>query len=124
MYDFHSILTAHGFNRESYDFESTIVGFDYDVQFSLFAKTVFDIDQSRMYRQWDNLNALLRCELVACNGDVQAAVRFFHHRWITELRYQNPVREIIDVQQRDQSASIHVLTISKHNAMTLLFNIT
>lgn len=124
MYDFHSIVTAYGFTRESYDFESTIIGFDYDIRFSLFdTKTIFDTDRSRIYRQWDKPSAFLRCELVTLAGDVDTAVRFFYRHWLTEIRYERPVREIIDVQQCDDSAIIHALTISQSNAMTMLFNI-
>ena len=124
MFDFHSIMLDRGFTADQYDFESTIVGFDYDIQFSLFDdKTIFDVDRSRSYRQWDNPNAFLRCELVTLSGDLGAAIHFFHHRWLTELRYDRPVREVIDLQQNDDSATIHVLTITKRNAMTLLFNI-
>lgn len=125
MFDFNSIVTANGFTYDSYDFESTIVGFDYDIQFALFdERTIFDMDRSRCYRQWDNPNAFLRCELVPLSGSVDDAVHFIHHRWWTELRYERPLWEVIDLRQRDGSATIHVLTITHKNAMTLLLNIT
>jgi len=114
-------MTTYGFTPECYDFESTIIGFDYDLQFAFFdTSTCFDINKCHIYRQWDNPNAFIRCELVTNDGDIDAGVQFFYHRWLTELRYENPVREIIDVQRFNQSAKINVLTISEHNAMTHL----
>lgn len=124
-FDFSSILIQHGFTRETYDFPSTIIGFDYDIQFALFdTNTCFDVDRSEIYRQWNNPDAFVHCDLVTINQDIDSALHFFHQRWATELRYQNPVREIIDVQIIKQLINIHVLTISTHNAMTLQFTIT
>lgn len=124
MYDFYSIISDHGFTLDRYDFESTIAGFDHDIHFALLNdRSVFDIDRSRSYRQWDDPNAFVRADLVTRGGDVAAGVRFFQQRWSTELRYENPVREIIDLRQSTTTATIRVLTISQHNAMTLLFNI-
>lgn len=124
MYEFYSIMTAHGLSTGGHDIESSIIGFDYDIQFSLFDQaTVFDVDKCLILRQRDNPEAFVQCELVTGNGDIQAAISFFLHRWSTELRYQSPVREIIDIRTRSQSARIHILTISQFNAMTLLFTI-
>lgn len=126
MHDFHSILIDYGFSTDSYDFESTIIGFDYDIHFSLFDNnsTVFDIDQCRIYRQWNCPNALVRCELISRNGNIEAAVKFFYDRWLSELRYENPELEIIDIRQHYHFTSVHILTISKRNAITLLLNFT
>lgn len=125
MNDFYSIMLGHGFSADQYDFESTITGFDYDIHFALLDdRSVFDIDRSRSYRQWNTPNAFVRADLVTRDGDIAAGIRFFQQRWSTELCYDNPVHEIIDVQQCSHSAIIHVLTVSQHNAMTLQFNIT
>ncbi|RLA18110.1 MAG: hypothetical protein DRQ62_14145 [Gammaproteobacteria bacterium] len=124
MYDFQSIMIGHGFTADQYDFESTIIGFDHDIHFSLFDNnSIFNINRSRTYRQWSNFNALLHVDLVTRNCDIEAAVCFVQQRWLTELRYQNAVREIIDLHQSSLFASIHVLTISRCNVMTILFNI-
>ena len=117
-------MTAHGFPNGGHDIESTITGFDYDIQFSLFDQsTIFDVDRCRIHRQWDNPAAFVRCELKTRNGNIQTAIRFFLQRWSSELRYQSPVREIIDIRTDYQSATCHILTITHHNAMTLLFTI-
>ncbi|UZE97228.1 hypothetical protein [Alkalimarinus alittae] len=124
LLNFESILISHGFTPDRYDFESTIIGFDYDLHISLFdSHTCFDVDKCSTYRQWNQPNEYLRADLITLTGDVDAGIQFFYQRWCTELRYQNPVREVIDVQRLKQSAAIHVLTVSQHNAMTLLFNI-
>ena len=124
MCDFHAIMTSHGFTRDSYDFESTIAGFDHDIHFALFDDdSIFDVDRSRSYRQWDNPSAMVRTELVTRDGDLDAAVRFFQQRWVSELRYENPLREITDIRCSDDGVRIRVLTISEHTAITLLFNI-
>lgn len=123
MYDFTSILSSHGFTADRYDFESTIIGFDYDIQFAFSDSTVFDFDRSRIVRQWTNPNAFIRTDLITKTGDIAAGVACFNQTWLTELGYQNPVVEVVEVVPSDRSTAIHVLTISKHNAMTLLFNI-
>ena len=57
------------------------------------------------------------------SGDIDAAIQHFHQRWRSELQYQNPIREIIDVQKHNNTATIQVLTISKYNAMTIRLTI-
>lgn len=124
MYDFQAIMTSHGFTRDSYDFESTIAGFDYDIHFALFDDdSIFDVDRSQSYRQWDNPCALVRTELLTRDGNLDNALKFFQKCWSSELRYQNPQREIIEICRSSDAIAINVLTISKHNAITLLFNI-
>lgn len=124
MYDFHSIMLDHGFTADQYDFESTITGFDYDSHFALLDdRSIFDIDRSRSYRQWNNPNAYLRADLVTRDGDIAAGVRFFYQRWLSELRYENPVREFIDQHRQGRCVTIRALTISQTNAMTMQFNI-
>lgn len=124
MYDFQAIMTSHGFTRDSYDFESTIAGFDHDIHFALFDDdSIFDVDRSHSCRQWDNPCALVRAELLTRDGNLDNALQFFQSRWLSKLRYQNPQREIIDVYRSSDVIAVHVLTISKQNAITLLFNI-
>lgn len=125
MHDFQSIMASHGFTVDRYDFESTIIGFDYDIYFSLFSDlTPFDVDRSRIYRQFDTPHAFLRVNLVRARYSIDRAVRFFQQRWRDDLRYLNPVCEIIETYQSENSARIHVLTISEKNAVTILFDIT
>lgn len=124
MNNFHSILAGYGFTPDRYDFESTIAGFGYDLQAALFdTHTCFDVERCQIARQFNNPNALIRADLITLTGDIDAAIQHFHQRWRTELYYQNTIREIIDVQRLDQSATIQVLTISQFNAMTLLITI-
>ncbi len=123
MKDFSSILSDHGFTADRYDFESTIIGFDYDIQFAFSDSNIFDFSRSRIFRQWSNPNAYIRADLKIKTGDINTGVACFNQRWSTELRYQNPVFEVVEVVPFDRFASIHVLTISQHNAMTLMFNI-
>jgi len=125
LLDFESILTTHGFTRINYEFNLTIVGWSYDIEFAFFdSESCFDINQCKIIRQWDDPNAFIRCELVTHAGDIPTAIKFFNQQWCSELRYENPIREIVDKQISYSSATIHVLTISQHNAMTLLFTIT
>jgi len=65
----------------------------------------------------------LRCELVTQSDDLPAAVQHFYARWFEELRYSNSVLELLNLEMHEDTASIHVLTISKANAMTFVFNI-
>lgn len=125
MKDFPSILSDHGFTADRYDFESTIIGFDYDIQFALFDRdSLFDFQHSRIFRQWNTLEALIRTDLKIKTGDIDSAVKFFLLRWMSELRYANPVREVIRLYQSPYATRIHVLSITSHNAITLLFNVT
>ena len=124
MDDFQSILTQHGFTPDHYEFESTIIGFDHDLYFSLYDEdSPFDQEQSVHHRQWDNPNAYLRAELVTRDGNIAAALSYFYQRWFSEIRYDKPVLEILNLEHGEQSATIQVLLISQHNAMTLLFEI-
>nr|WP_289109139.1 hypothetical protein [uncultured Halomonas sp.] len=65
----------------------------------------------------------MRCGLIAESGDLASAVQHFYARWFEELRYENPVLELLNLEMREDVASIHVLTITKANAMTFVFNI-
>lgn len=123
MQNFTSILSSHGFTADRYDFESTIIGFDYDIQFAFSDSKIFDFPRSRIFRQWSNPNAFIRADLKVKTGDIAAGLACFNQRWSSELRYQNPALEIVEVARDDRVASIRVLTISRHNAMTLLFNL-
>lgn len=125
MLDFTSILSSCGFTADRYDFESTIIGFDYDLHTALLdVNTPFDIDLSQSYRQWEKPNELIRAELKTRDGDIDSGITYFFQKWLKELRYDKPLREIIDVNRQTHSATLHVLTISQHNAVTLLLEIS
>ena len=124
MLDFHSILNDYGFSADNYDFESTIIGFSQDIFAALLdAESCFDGDQCRVLRQWDDRNAHIRCELVTRDHNIQSAMEFFDQQWVRQLRYENPVCEVIIKRVDDQRATIQVLCISKHNAITMMFSI-
>ena len=124
MNDFAAILAYNGFTPARYDFDATIAGFDYDLQFALFDQdTVFDIEQSKIIRQWNNPTAYLRCELITQNASLDGALLFFLKRWVSELRYNNVTREILDITQQPESIEIRALLISPHNAMTFRISI-
>lgn len=119
MHDFPTVLAQHGFTPEKYDFDSTIAGFDYDLQFALFDQdSVFDIEKSNIVRQWDNPSAYLRCELITRNRDTNCALTFFLQRWVSELRYNTVTREVLDITQEQNTVEIRALLISPQNAMT------
>src|SRR5690554_4034903 len=80
-------------------------------------------EQSFIREQPDCPDALLRCELVTQSDDLPAAVQHFYAQWFEELRYSNSVLELLNLEMHEDTASIHVLTISKVNAMTFVFNI-
>jgi len=124
MKDFQIIMASHGFTDDTYDFDSTIAGFDYDIHFVLLDEnSIFDVDRSQLFRQWNNPSELVRVELLTLDGNLEKGLRFFHKKWLNELRYQNPVKEITDIFRSADSIVIRVLMISQHNAITLLFNI-
>ena len=124
MNDFAAILAYNGFTPARYDFDATIAGFDYDLQFALFDQdTVFDIEQSKIIRQWDNPTAYLRCELITQNASLDVALLLFLKRWDSELRYNNLTREILNITQQRKSIEIHALLISPQNAMTFHISI-
>ncbi|MCK0165391.1 hypothetical protein, partial [Marinobacter sp. S6332] len=107
-----------------YDFDSTIAGFDYDLQFALFDQdSVFDIEKSNIVRQWDNPSAYLRCELITRSCDTNSALTFFLQRWVSELRYNTVTREILDITQEQNTVEIRALIISPHNAMSFEIHI-
>lgn len=121
---FPAILVEHGFDPDEYDFQATALGFHHDIYNALIhGSSVFN-DQSRIYHQLHLPDALLRCELVRCAGNAEAAIPHFYQQWVTELRYQYPVREVLDLHQQHHTATVHALLISQHNAMTFEFNIT
>jgi hypothetical protein len=124
MHDFAAILADNGFTPDYYDVDSTIAGFDYDLQFALFDEdTVFDIEQSKIIRQWDNPTAYLRCELTIRNASLDDALLLFLKRWVSELRYNSATREILDITQLPESIEIHALLISTHTAITFHISI-
>lgn len=124
MHDFSVILAQYGFLPNQYDFESTIMGFDYDFQWSLFDQcNTFDTERSRIIRQWNNPTAYLRCELLTRNTSTSVGLAFFLQRWVSELRYQTVTREILDITDTKDVIEIRALLISPHNAMTFHVNI-
>lgn len=122
-HNFASLLLEHGFNPKTYDFDSTMLGFQHDIFNALIHNDPVFSEQSFIREQPDCPDALLRCELVTQSDDLSAAVQHFYARWIEELRYENPVLELLNLEMHEDAASIHVLTISKANAMTFVFNI-
>ena len=122
-HNFASLLLEHGFTPKTYDFDSTMLGFQHDIFNALIHHDPVFSEQSFIREQPDYPDALLRCELVTQSGDLPAAVQHFYARWFEELRYSNSVLELLNLEMHEAAASIHVLTISKANAMTFVFNI-
>ena len=122
-HNFASLLLEHGFTPKTYDFDSTMLGFQHDIFNALIHNDPVFSEQSFIREQPDCPDALLRCELVTQSENLSAAVQHFYARWFEELRYENPVLELLNLEMHKDTASIHVLTISKANAMTFVFNI-
>jgi len=120
---FAALLLEHGFTPKTYDFDSTMLGFQHDIFNALIHNDPVFSEQSFIREQPDCPDALLRCELVTQSEDLSAAVQHFYARWFEELRYSNSVLELLNLEMHEDAASIHVLTISKANAMTFVFNI-
>lgn len=120
--NFQSLLSDHGFTPNSYDFESTIIGWSYDIEFALFdSESPFDFQKSQIIRCWDDHEAYIHTKLFPVNGDISSATRFLLDRWYSELRYDNPVLEVVNVQRSPIQSVARMLTITKSNAMTLKF---
>lgn len=99
-----------------------MLGFHHEIYNALIHDNpVFNSD-SRIYQQPESPEALIRCELIT-SEDLDRAASYFYQVWYAELRYENPVLEILDLSRRRTDAAIHALTISAHNAMTFLFTI-
>ena len=122
-HNFAALLLEHGFTPKTYDFDSTMLGFQHDIFNALIHNDQVFSEQSFIREQPDCPDALLRCELVTQSDDLSAAVQHFYARWFEELRYSNSVLELLNLEMHEDAASIHVLTISKANAMTFVFNI-
>src|SRR5690554_2007679 len=122
-HNFASLLLEHGFTPKIYDFDSTMLGFQHDIFNALIHNDPVFSEQSFICEQPDCPDALLCCELVTKSDNLSAAVQHFYARWFEELRYENPVLELLNLAMHKDTASIHVLTISKANAMTFVFNI-
>ncbi|WP_303285320.1 hypothetical protein [Marinobacter sp. SS8-8] len=122
-HNFASLLLEHGFTPKTYDFDSTMLGFQHDIFNALIHNDPVFSEQSFIREQLDCPDALLRCELVTQSENLSAAVQHFYARWFEELRYENPVLELLNLEMHKDTASIHVLTISKANAMTFVFTI-
>ena len=124
MLDFNSILNDYGFSADNYDFESTIIGFSYDIESALWGSdSIFVQDQCQIIRNWDDPSAYIHAHLVTVDGDVEHGTKYLLHRWKTEIRYGNPVVEVIDTRCSGIQTVIRILTITNSNAMTLKFTI-
>jgi hypothetical protein len=124
MLDYHSTLSGVGFTPRSYDFESSIIGWSYDIEFALFdSASPFDNRKSQIIRCWDNPEAHIHTILVPVDGDIAGATRFLLDRWYSELRYDIPILEVILTQSSGNQSVVRILVMSKSNAMTLKFTI-
>ena len=124
MLDFHSILNDRGFSAENYDFESTIIGFSYDIEFALFDfLSPFGWDCSQINRCWDNSEAYIHAILIPVDGDIDRGTKFLLDRWCATLRYQDPIREVVSTDSSGTQSVLRMLTMTKSNAMTLKFTI-
>lgn len=123
--DFKDIILAYGFNPTNYDFESTVAGWLYDVDAALQSDdSCFNSTKTEITRHPYNLNSLLRTQLqLFPHISIQTGIEFICAKWHSELYYVSPLREITDVSIDVECAKIHILTISKSNAMTLKFTI-
>ena len=121
--NFQSQLSDHGFTPNSYDFESTIIGWSWDIEFALFSQSPFDFQKCQIIRCWDSPEAYLHTVLVPVDGDIAGAKRFLLDRWNSELRYENPVMEVLVCQSSPIQSVLQMLTITKSNAMTLKFTV-
>ena len=122
--NFQSLLCDQGYTPKSYDFLTTIQGWSYDIEFALFdSDSIFDWDQSRINRHWEDPEAYIHTVLVPTDGDIAGATRFLLNRWCSELRYENSVLELVTVQSSCTQSVVRMLTITNWNFMTLKFSI-
>jgi len=122
--NFQSLLCDQGYTPNSYDFESTIIGWSYDIDFALFDSTSpFDFHRSQIIRCWDNPEAYIHTILLV-DGDIAGATRLLIDRWYSCLQYDNPVLEIVNVQSSCTQSVVRMLTITNSNAMTLKFTVS
>lgn len=121
--DFAALLQKHGFTSEAYDFDSTTRGFYHEIYNALIHHSPVFRDCSRIRVQLAVSSEMICCDLFTYNGDLHAAILFFYQQWCEELRYENPVREILLLDRENNFAQIRVLTITRSNAMTFCFNI-
>lgn len=121
--DFPTLLVEHGFTPFAYDFASSMLGFVHEIFNTLIHDDPVFSAQSEIYQQPHSPDAFMRCELITRSGDLVTAIQYFHRQWFTELRYQNPLVEILNLDLREGTATINALMISRYNAMTFLFTI-
>ena len=122
--NFQSLLCDQGYTPKSYDFESTIIGWSFDIDFTLFdSASPFDLNLSQVIRCWNSPEAYIHTVLVPTDGDIAGATRFLLNRWCSELRYSNPMLEIINVQSNRIQSVVRMLTITNSNAITLKFTV-
>jgi len=99
-----------------------MLGFHHEIYNALIHDNPVFNSNSRIYQQSESPEALIRCELIPPE-DLDRAASYFYQVWYAELRYENPVLEILNLSRRRKGAVIHALIISPHNAMTFLFTI-
>lgn len=121
--DFPALLLEHGFPPETGEFESISLGFQHEIYNALIHHSPVFREQSRIREQLNVPGEMIRCDLFTYAGDLKTAVPFFYRQWFEELRYENPVREVLILDRAHHSAQIRALTISRCNAMTFCFYI-
>ncbi|MEX1668366.1 hypothetical protein AB4876_05550 [Zhongshania guokunii] len=125
MLDFQSILTAYGFGIVDEEMQSTIAGFAHDFSNALLSTpTIFNVAKSRIQRQPDSLNALLRCDLVYSELNQRDCLEHFFNIWFSEIRYDHPVREVIDIRNTGKIVSVQILVVGHRTAITALCRLT
>jgi len=100
-----------------------MLGFQHEIYNALIHDDPVFSPYSQVHQQPHSPDAMIRCELLTNTGDLTAAVKHFYDRWMTELRYENPVVERLNLNRSQDVVTIHALTISEHNAMTFQFTI-
>lgn len=122
MIDFRPIMTAYGFAVVDAEMLSTIAGFSHDLSNALLTNGVFD-PRSKITHHPDHLNNLIRCDLICASGTLSNSLDYFFDRWMSDLRYENPVREIIDTRTTPKAITIQILLVGRKTAITLLFRL-
>ncbi|MCK0165791.1 hypothetical protein [Marinobacter sp. S6332] len=121
---FSELLIAYGFMPFAHDFASTALGFHHEIfNVLIHDNPVFTTD-STIHEQLDTPDAMLHCDLMTDADDFSTVIPYFYKRWFKELRYCNPVLQIINLDQRANSTTFNILTMSQHNAMTFVFNVS
>jgi len=119
-------LAKNGFSPETYCFEDTIIGWDYDVINAVMGPdSVFLEDSISNTRQSGNLEELLLCRLtLKPNVSIDSGIEYLLSVWKSELRYKNRTFEQINITTQNDQGTAHFLILSEHNAMTVKFVIS